>query len=152
MPQHLADRRLRDIQRTRRCADRAVAVDGVKNLDLSQAHGRDPGTITPAIRSKFLRRLDEDEAADTIMKRAIEAIVGRGQRRLLVEQVARTDTEAGPRHRPGILAGAILDIVVASATFIVGPTDPFTSGQPRSLETVDEFKLRTFPREKISIS
>ena len=48
--------------------------------------------------------------------------------------------------------GAILDIVVGSATFIVGPTDPFTSGQPRALETVDEFKLRTFPREKISIS
>lgn len=48
--------------------------------------------------------------------------------------------------------GAILDIVAASATFILGPTDPFSSGQPRSLETVDEFKLRTFPREKISIS
>ena len=48
--------------------------------------------------------------------------------------------------------GSILDLVVASNTFIVGTTDPFTPGQPRAIETVDEFKLRTFPREKISIS
>ena len=48
--------------------------------------------------------------------------------------------------------GDILDLVIGMAQMVIGPTDPFTAGQPRAIETVDEFKLRTFPREKISIS
>ena len=36
--QHLADRRLRDIQQPRRIGHRAARVNGMKHLDLAQSH------------------------------------------------------------------------------------------------------------------
>lgn len=58
--------------------------------------------------------------------------------------IGPTDPVASP--------GAILDVVVGSATFIAGTTPAFAAGQPKAMEPADEFRLRTFPREKISIS